>query len=103
MIPAVLAVALLTSCMFLQEYTAQPPVCARGEIMTSDAGTHEYLYPDTDTVSLDATRYHVSSEEVSFTLLDRTHNRITARVSVAQEGYVELPLFFYPGGGIAHP
>lgn len=97
MIPAVLAAALLTSCMFLQEYAAQPAVCARGEIMTSDAGTHEYLYPDTDTVSLDAARYHVSSEAVSFTMLDRTQNRITARVSAAQDGYVELPLFYYPG------
>lgn len=96
-IPAVLAAALLTSSVFLQEYAAQPAVCARGEVMTSDVGTDEYLYPGTNTDFLDASRYAVSTESAAFTLQEKKGTQITAWVSAAEEGYVELPLFYYPG------
>lgn len=97
MFPTILATALLTSTVFLQEYAAQPAVCERGEVTTSDVGTDEYLYPGTNTEFFDTARYAVSTESVSFTLLDRKLNQITAYVKAAEGGYVEMPLFYYPG------
>ncbi len=97
LVPAVCAAALLTSGVLLQEYATRPVVCRKGEIMASYAETEEYLYPGTQTDSLDAARYAVSSEAVSLALLTRKENNITVQASAAEDGYVEFPLFFYPG------
>lgn len=64
---------------------------------TQEMTFYEYLINGTDTKQLDH-QVHVSSQDVQTTDYQRQYTTVSLNVSNAgqQEGYVEVPLFFYP-------
>ena len=96
-IPAVgFAIALITTMLFMRDYLSRDVVCMRGEIVSSFSGATEYLYPNTQVRGLIKGKY-VPSEGVYVDEFEKEGTNVGFHVISDEGGYVDLPLFYYPG------
>lgn len=96
-IPSVgIAIALITSIFFMRDYLSRDVACMRGEIVSSFSGATEYLYPNTEVRGLIEGRY-VASEGVHVEAFEKEGTNAGFCVTSDIGGYVDLPLFYYPG------
>ena len=97
MVLILLILSVLPGMLFLQEYSSQDICCYQGEIMSTNAETKEYLYPDTDVTGVVSDQYLVSDESIVIEEFQKDGTNLSFRYSAGQDGTLTLPLFYYEG------
>lgn len=92
-----LGLCILPSMMFLQEYSTQDIKCAKGEILSTNVGTAEYLYPDTNTEGLITGQYEINGGDIYINEFEKHGTHLSFYCEADEDGNVTLPLFYYEG------
>lgn len=88
---------ILTSAYMLNGYMRQDIRMAKGELLSSYVGTEEYLYEGTTTKGIVPGQIHASSEWITYENYAKDGTTVELSYSAGEEGFLELPLFYYPG------
>ena len=95
----ILLIALFTVPYFLRDYSKEDVFITKETKLNYNLfGQNEYFLKNTDTSKLDENRYVTSNTNIKITSYEKNKDKIIIEyVSLMDDGYIEVPLLYYPG------